>query len=281
MRKSLTKSPPTVWPAVSRAIAPISQRARVRQGWAAVARPRRSRKRSMSRENHIDCKFATSEEIFRVSYRVGVTTGPGLRERKKERTRQALINSALDLFAERGYEATTVADIAAGADVSTRTFFSYFASKEEILFADTEERLALAFAVIDQRGPRDEPADVLLRTMATILDRSERFAQVFDRAAPIRLRMLLTVPAVQGMALRRLLSAQQRLAAHLQAAFPDRLDRVEAAAMVGALVGAVVNTLLTLVESPEQVDQLTGDVDHVLAHLRRAVDVAVRGIAAG
>ncbi|WP_165945856.1 TetR family transcriptional regulator [Micromonospora sp. KC606] len=212
-----------------------------------------------------------------------MTTGPGLRERKKERTRQALVNSALGLFAERGYEATTIADIAAGADVSTRTFFSYFPSKEEILFADTEERLALALAVIDQRGPQDEPVDVLVRATTTIFDRSERFAQVLGRAAPIRLRMLFTVPAVQGMALRRLLSAQQRLAARLQTAFPDRLDRVEAAAVVGALVGALVNTMLTLVESPEQADELVagGDVEPVLAHLRRAVDVAVRGIAAG
>ncbi|MEV4491070.1 TetR family transcriptional regulator [Micromonospora coxensis] len=209
-----------------------------------------------------------------------MTTGPGLRERKKERTRQALISAALELFAQRGYDATTVADIAAGADVSTRTFFSYFPSKEEILFADTEERLALAFAVIDERRPGDGPVDVLLRAMTVVFERAEQFGQVFDRAVPVRIRLVFTVPSVQGMALRRLLSAQRRLADRLHAAFPDRLDRVEAAAVVGALVGAVVNTLLSLVESPEHAeDLLTGDPEPVLGHLRRAVDVAVRGIA--
>ncbi|MGB2571446.1 TetR/AcrR family transcriptional regulator [Micromonospora citrea] len=211
-----------------------------------------------------------------------MTTGPGLRERKKERTRQALISAALELFAQRGYDATTVADIAAGADVSTRTFFSYFPSKEEILFADTEERLALAFAVIDERRPEDEPVDVLVRAMAVVFERAERFGQVFDRAVPVRIRMVFSVPSVQGMALRRLLSAQRRLADRLHAAFPDRLDRVEAAAVVGALVGAVVNTLLALVESPEHAEKLLiGDPEPVLGHLRRAVDVAVRGIASG
>ncbi|MCM0675337.1 TetR/AcrR family transcriptional regulator [Micromonospora phytophila] len=210
-----------------------------------------------------------------------MVTGQGLRERKKERTRQALITAALELFARRGYDETTIADIAAGADVSTRTFFSYFPSKEEILFADTEERLALAFAIIDERGPTDEPVDVLVRAMSTIFDRAERFGAAFGRAAPLRLRLISSVPAVQGAALQRLLSAQQRLAVRLHSAFPERLDRVEAAATVGALVGAVVNTMISIVDGSDRVDELlAGDPERVLAELRRAVDVAVRGIGA-
>ena len=60
---------------------------------------------------------------------------------KRARTRQALVDAAVELFSRKGYEQTTVADIAAAAEIGTRTFFSYFASKEEVLFPEADFRV--------------------------------------------------------------------------------------------------------------------------------------------
>ena len=74
---------------------------------------------------------------------------PGLRERKKQRTRETIARAAHELFAERGYHATTLPEIAEAADVPTRTIFAYFPSKEDILFSEfpvMKEALAQALA---------------------------------------------------------------------------------------------------------------------------------------
>ena len=77
----------------------------------------------------------------------------GLRERKKQRTREQIVEAAMRLFADRGYHATTIADIASAADVAPRTFFSYFPSKEAVVFHNVDRDLdALASAL------RDRPA---------------------------------------------------------------------------------------------------------------------------
>ncbi len=80
----------------------------------------------------------------------------GLRERKKQQTREALRRAAWALFAERGYDETTLADIADAAGVSTRTIFAYFPGKEDIVFCEFETmRGALAVALAERPEGQD------------------------------------------------------------------------------------------------------------------------------
>jgi AcrR family transcriptional regulator len=90
---------------------------------------------------------------------------PGWREEKKQRTRDAIVDAALALFARDGYDAVTMADVARAAGVGERTVYRYVADKEDILFADDAAmRAALADSLRAQ--PRDRPVPEALRVAA-------------------------------------------------------------------------------------------------------------------
>jgi AcrR family transcriptional regulator len=115
---------------------------------------------------------------------------PGLRERKKEATRRLIAGTARRLFAERGFDAVTVAEVARAADVAEKTVFNYFPTKEDLFYSDMEafeERLLAAI--------RERPAG------ETVLDAFRRFflspqgvlALGDDREATDRLRSVTRV----------------------------------------------------------------------------------------
>lgn len=86
---------------------------------------------------------------------------PGLRERKKQQTRDTIARVALELFAERGYDETTLAEIAEAANVSPRTIFSYFESKEEILFCEAPGQVDEVKDALAQRPEGSTTIDTL------------------------------------------------------------------------------------------------------------------------
>jgi AcrR family transcriptional regulator len=190
-----------------------------------------------------------------------------LRERKRVRTRQALIDACAELFEQRGYDGTTIADIAAAADVSTRTFFSYFASKEDVLFPDADARVKAALTAIDEHRPGERPTAILLRALGELGDAGD---DLIGPMAALRLRFVRSVPSVRGRGLQLQLDAQTEIAARLQATFPDELDEVEAAALVGAFVGAIRGALEVLLRDGEM------DPSLVRERMRRATAVALR-----
>ncbi|MFI6388205.1 TetR/AcrR family transcriptional regulator [Nonomuraea sp. NPDC050540] len=177
----------------------------------------------------------------------------GLRERKKVRTRHALIEAALRLFAEKGYEETTLAEIAAAADVSTRTFFSYFDSKEDVLFHDGGLRLEAVLDMVRQHPPGEPIGDLLLRVCETSLNWTAKEDLAID-LSPERANLIMSVPALQAKALHLLFDSQLRLAKALHEAYPDELDLLEAATIVGSLVGAAKLTVMAAMDRGDSLE---------------------------
>jgi AcrR family transcriptional regulator len=97
-----------------------------------------------------------------------------LRDRKKTETRETLVRVALDLFEAQGFDPVTVDDIAAGANVSPRTFFRYFGSKEAVLFADQEHLLSVMRDAISARPAEEHP---LLALRGALIVATEHTAQ--------------------------------------------------------------------------------------------------------
>jgi AcrR family transcriptional regulator len=118
------------------------------------------------------------------------TTPPrlGLRERKKQQTRDTIARVALELFAERGYDDTTLAEIAEAADVSPRTIFAYFDSKEEILFCEEPAQLAELKHALAQRPEGSTTIDELRELLSSIPPP--------DELAVLRKRIFRSSPAL-------------------------------------------------------------------------------------
>jgi AcrR family transcriptional regulator len=97
-------------------------------------------------------------------------TEAGLRERKKQRTREAIVDAALRLFDERGFEHTTIADIAEAADIAPRTFFGYFPSKEDVVFADFPVQFETLAERLRDRDEDETAIEALRAFIASVLE---------------------------------------------------------------------------------------------------------------
>lgn len=121
----------------------------------------------------------------------------GLRERKKAQTRLALEDAALELFATKGFDATTVDEIAAACDVSRRTFFRYYASKEEVFSGEHEDEETAVFEFISAR-PASEPALTSLR--AAVVAMADDLGADRERLLA-KMRIIQQTPSLESTAL--------------------------------------------------------------------------------
>lgn len=165
----------------------------------------------------------------------------GLRELKKERTRRSLLLAAYRLFEEKGYDATTISEIARAAEVSQGTFFNYFGTKEDLIFGDRSDIAAAGLEALSRRGPDDRPADAVARAFEAMLAAEHRSDP--DDLEQHRARLIVTVPSLYATSLRRLFDIQTEMGTRLRAAFPGELDEMRAAILVGAFAGAGMSAL--------------------------------------
>jgi len=119
----------------------------------------------------------------------------GLREFKKQRTRQAIADTALRLFVERGFERVTVAEVAEAAGVSEKTVFNYFPTKEDLFFDEVEEREAALVAAIQDRRPGESIPAALRRSQIADCGRMcsagfAAFARLIEESHALRAKEL-------------------------------------------------------------------------------------------
>ena len=184
----------------------------------------------------------------------------GLRERKKARTRTAIQHEALRLFRLKGYDCTTMEEIAKAAEVSPSTLFRYFPSKEALVFTDEYDPLIIEAC---RSQPVDlAPVQAVRRGLRSVLEAvsEQELADMRDRA-----ELGLSVPDLRAAMLDQLAQAIQQLTAVVAERAGRQADDFAIGTLAGAMLGVMIAAELYWVEHPGT--DLFALLDEALAHL--------------
>ena len=188
----------------------------------------------------------------------------GLRERKKQKTREAIQREAMRLFQEQGYEATTIEQIAEAVEISPSTFFNYFPSKEDVVFTDPYDPLFISTFL---ERPGEESLGTAFRRALV-----DGLAPVFKRDRDIilaRARLAMGVPVLRARVWEEFERAQDLFCAVIAERTgrdPHDFDlRVTTMVLISALYAA-------------EIEWLRGDGrDDIVDLVNRALDVVEAG----
>jgi AcrR family transcriptional regulator len=189
---------------------------------------------------------------------------PGLRERKKARTRATIQEHALRLFREQGYEATTVEQIAAAAEVSPSTFFRYFGTKEDVVIYDALDPVLIAAwrAQPAELGP----VEAIRRAMKQVFGRltPAEFEDMMERG-----RLVYEVPELRLAMIDDLVRTSDLIVREVARRTRRPVDDFDVRVFSGALIGALMGAMLPALEDPRA---------DMLALLDRAFDLLEKGL---
>ncbi len=171
----------------------------------------------------------------------------GLRERKKLKTRAAIQEHAMRLFREQGYDATTVEQIAAAAEVSPSTFFRYFPTKEDVVLFDSTD--PVMFAAFEAQPAELSVIEALRRA----------FKETWSKLSPEELeaqldrqRLAAEVPEIRARMLSDLVGYIEVLAEMVARRVGRSPDELAVRTFSGALIGLVMGVFLAAPEPPDQ-----------------------------
>jgi AcrR family transcriptional regulator len=164
---------------------------------------------------------------------------PGLRERKKVRTRSSIQHAALRLFRKKGYEDTTIREIADAAEVSESTFFRYFGSKEALVFQDDFDDLLIE--AFERQAPELKPLQAIRQAIR------EGFAGITAEEAAdavARMELVMTVPELRAAVAGELVDSIDRVAGLCATRMRLEPADIRVRSLAGAVVGAMLSAFL-------------------------------------
>ena len=184
----------------------------------------------------------------------------GLRERKKLKTRAAIQKEAMRLFLEKGFDATTIEEIAEAVEISPSTFFNYFPSKEDVVFEDELDPLILT--AFDALPTETHPVRRLRMAMQTVF---AHLTPEQDRMMRERMQLLAATPELRGAMLSQFASIVDQIAHLLAPRVGRKRDDFAVHNIAGAVLGVLLSAMLALADNPKA--DMYRVVDEALAHL--------------
>ena len=197
----------------------------------------------------------------------------GLRERKKQQTREKIARVALELFAERGYDETTLAEIADAADVAPRTIFAYFESKDDILLCEEVSFLGELKRQLDERPAGTTTVDTLREFLSHI--------EAPDEAAQRRKRVMTANPALKKKMRASLAELEPMLAESIAKDLGAGPDDIRPLLIAASMTAAFTSMRDRFMEAEEGGEPMTHDhgmaiLDQVLEFLRGGLEAMQR-----
>ena len=193
----------------------------------------------------------------------------GLRERKKARTRALIAQTAMDLFAQRGFDQVTVSEIAEAAEVGVSTVFNYFSTKEDLFYDRQQEVIEHLGRVVRARRAGESFAAACQRDMLELIAARDWRAGLVPAMGDFY-RLVDSSPALQARA--RLMADQA--AAHLTATIAAEL-RIAAQDIRAVAAAGVLTTLRNALLDQARRESLQGNaVETIARRLRRATNQA-------